>query len=75
MRTESSSNDRRPNRCRWGPGALSATGFLRYSHPRSSPANQNPKFAAILMAIGTRPCTWIKDGLKDQSDAFLRITC
>jgi len=75
MRTDFLSNERRLKRCRWSPGTLSASGFLRYSHPRSSPANQNPNFAAILLAIGTRPCIWIKDGLKDQSDAFLRNTC
>jgi len=75
MRTDLLSNEWPLKRCGWSPGTLSATGFLRYSHPRSSPANQNPNFAAILLAIGTRPCIWIKDGLKDQSDAFLRITC
>jgi len=27
-----------------------------------------------LLAIRTRPCIWIKDGLKAHSDAFLKNT-
>jgi len=43
--------------------------------PEGVARQSESEFAAILLEIGTKPCIWIKDGLKDQSDAFLRITC
>ena len=45
-----------------------------YCHPGATLANQSPNKSARLLAIRTRPCIWIKDGLKALSDAFPKNT-
>jgi len=72
MWTRLVSNENRPKTRRRTAETLSASVFLCCCHLGASLANQSPNESARLLAIRTRPCIWIKDGLKAHSDAFLK---